>query len=768
MKHCIVSIIAAFALATLASGQLVYNVVGDTGVKAQFTFTFDDVANTVTYTSQLVPRTNTANLALPRVAQVKTIVDQALAFAAQEGNKPVGSVSANVTTAHSGGAYTNGVYTGGTRDDRSRESTLGNLVADALLWKLDDPAFGGAEITFANPGGLRAELLFAPDGVVTVAEANSVLPFGNNLHTITLTGAQVKALLEQQWQPAGAQRPFLALGSSHNITWTFDPARPQGDRITSITINGAPYDPARNYRVGSFSFLVDGGDNFTVFRDGTNKQDTGLVDRDAWFEFFGANSPVVPDFAKHATQVVPLPPAQANPGTRLQFAVSNIDLTSLGSPANTHLDVLVGGLVVGTVAVTNGTANVDIVVPELPTAARSVSLVARPSGTVIFGRTITPIPPRRLIDTRGESPGAIRTQAKISGTTILQVKATDIPGLVPPTGVAAVSLNVAVTNAEGDGFVTAYPCGTRQLVANVNYVAGETVSNAVLAPVSPEGNVCFFSLRPVDLVVDINGWLPDSGYNAITPTRIFDTRAGESPNALRTVPKQQISGDPALTVQVTNLGAGGAVVPGSGVGAVSLNVAVANSTRAGYLAVYPCGQRQLIANVNFTAGEIASNAVFIPVSAAGNLCFYSPVPVDVIVDINGWFGSASAFRGITPTRVFDTRAGESPNAVVNVTKARIPANSLIEVPVTNLSGGLTPPTGVGMVSLNVAVVNPESAGFVTAYPCGTRPLVATVNYVGGQIVSNSVLAPVSPSGTVCFYSLKEIDLVVDINGWISG
>jgi hypothetical protein len=313
------------------------------------------------------------------------------------------------------------------------------------------------------------------------------------------------------------------------------------------------------------------------------------------------------------------------------------------------------GTTMSTLAAPFVTCTVPITIP--PTAARSVSLVARPSGTVIFGRTITPISPVRLIDTRGESHGAIRTQAKISGNNVLQVKATDIPGRVPATGVAAVSLNVAVTNAEGNGFVTAYPCGARGLVANVNYVTGETVSNAVLAPVSPEGNVCFFSLAPVDLVIDINGWLPDSGYNAITPSRIFDTRAGESPNALRTVPKTQISGDPALQVQVTNLGVGGALVPGAGVGAVSLNVAVANSTRAGYLAVYPCGQRQLVANVNFTAGEIASNAVFVPVSAAGNCASTAPCRSTSSSTSTG--GSAQRRRSVVSRRLACSTRGRA-------------------------------------------------------------------------------------------------------------
>jgi hypothetical protein len=79
-------------------------------------------------------------------------------------------------------------------------------------------------------------------------------------------------------------------------------------------------------------------------------------------------------------------------------------------------------------------------------------------------------------------------------------------GIVPVDGVAAVSLDVAVTNPASAGFITVYPCGERKLVASVNYSAGRTVANAVVAPVSAWGTVCFYSSAPTDLVVDLNAW----------------------------------------------------------------------------------------------------------------------------------------------------------------------------------------------------------------------------------------------------------------------
>ena len=125
-----------------------------------------------------------------------------------------------------------------------------------MVSSLGDPARGGATIGVVNPGGLRSELCYSPDGVVTYAEANNVLPFVNNLWTITLTGAQFKTLLEQQWQrnPDGTipSRPYLQLGLSENVTYTFDASLAEGSRITSITVDGQPIDPAPSPSVPSF------------------------------------------------------------------------------------------------------------------------------------------------------------------------------------------------------------------------------------------------------------------------------------------------------------------------------------------------------------------------------------------------------------------------------------------------------------------------------------------------------------------------------------
>lgn len=316
----------------------------------------------------------------PRVAAVKGIVDAALAKADEIGSQPIGRVTGDITTA----------FAGGKRDDRASSSTLGGLVADSLLDSLKDQTLGGAEIAVVNPGGLRSELYYAPDGVVTYAEANAVLPFVNNLWTTSLTGAQVKTMLEQQWQRDAAgnvpSRPYLQLGTSKNLAYTFDPARAEGDRITSIQVDGAAIDLQRSYRVGTFSFLAQGGDNFHVFAQGKDTRDSGLIDRDAWIGYLTAHSPVSPDFAKRSAEVTGAP-ATVAAGEAVSVTVGQLDLSSLGSPVNSQVSLTYyptqgDPVLVGTYGVTGGRAILDFTVPDYPHGGSYV-VSALESGTTV-------------------------------------------------------------------------------------------------------------------------------------------------------------------------------------------------------------------------------------------------------------------------------------------------------------------------------------------------------------------------------------------------
>ncbi|UPK75453.1 ExeM/NucH family extracellular endonuclease [Nocardioidaceae bacterium SCSIO 66511] len=319
-----------------------------------------------------------------RVAEVDKIVADALEKAAEVGDQEIGSITADITTA----------FKGGDRDDRASESTLGDTVANMLRDTLADKDRGGAEIGVTNPGGLRDELLYAKsgpegkDGIIRYAEANSVLPFTNNLNTITLTGKQFTTLLEQQWQtnPGGdaPERPYLQLGLSDNVSYTYKKKAKQGQHITSVTVDGKPIKPKKAYRIGTFSFLTAGGDNFRIFTKGKNLADSGLVDRDGWIEYIKSNSPLSPSFARRSVQAQGLPKTVRRT-KKVTFTLRELNLTSKGSPSNKQAVVRLGSKKVGTAKVTaKGVAKVTFRVPKkAKLGSAQIRVQVKPSGTVV-------------------------------------------------------------------------------------------------------------------------------------------------------------------------------------------------------------------------------------------------------------------------------------------------------------------------------------------------------------------------------------------------
>jgi len=181
------------------------------------------------------------------------------------------------------------------------ESVLGDIVADAQLAATHAADKGGAVIALTNPGGVRSPIVRRDDGSITYGDVFAAQPFRNQLVTMTLTGAQIKAALEQQW--LDPTRPRV-LQVSKGFSYTWDNAKPLGDRIVaaSITLNGAPIDPAASYRVTVNNFLAVGGDGFTVLKEGAS-QIFGVYDVDALYAYFQANSPVAPPTTGRITRL---------------------------------------------------------------------------------------------------------------------------------------------------------------------------------------------------------------------------------------------------------------------------------------------------------------------------------------------------------------------------------------------------------------------------------------------------------------------------------
>lgn len=172
------------------------------------------------------------------------------------------------------------------------ESPLGDIIADAQLAATSTPESGGAVIAFTNPGGVRMDIARKDNGAVTFADLFASQPFRNQLVTLTLSGKQIKDMLEQQW--LDPKRPRI-LQVSKGFSYAWDNSKGDGERVIAerMSLNGQPVDLVAPYRVTVNNYLAVGGDGFTALLGGTLPQ-TGAYDSDALHTYFKANSPIGP------------------------------------------------------------------------------------------------------------------------------------------------------------------------------------------------------------------------------------------------------------------------------------------------------------------------------------------------------------------------------------------------------------------------------------------------------------------------------------------
>jgi 5'-nucleotidase len=193
--------------------------------------------------------------------------------------------------------------------DNAGESALGDIVADAQLAATSVEANGGAVIAFTNPGGIRTDIQKPGDGQasgqgngqVTYGDLFASQPFQNKLVTLTLTGAQIKDALEQQWLNS---KPARILQVSKGFNYTWDATKADGDHVIAarMSLNGVPIDPAARYRVTVNNYLAAGGDGFAKLTEGTSAQ-LGGHDVDALYSFFQSHSPVAPATDRRITRL---------------------------------------------------------------------------------------------------------------------------------------------------------------------------------------------------------------------------------------------------------------------------------------------------------------------------------------------------------------------------------------------------------------------------------------------------------------------------------
>lgn len=182
-------------------------------------------------------------------------------------------------------------------DSEMRESPLGLLIADAQLAATRKD---GAQIALMNPGGVRASITPGPDGTVTFGDLFTAQPFGNNLQVREYTGAQLLAVLEQQFTNADGAKLLFPSG----LTYSYDRSKPEGQRIIAPLVQGKPLDPAATYRVAMNGFLAGGGDSFTTLKAGRIVAG-GVLDLDALEAWFARGEVVDPPALGRVTDVGP-------------------------------------------------------------------------------------------------------------------------------------------------------------------------------------------------------------------------------------------------------------------------------------------------------------------------------------------------------------------------------------------------------------------------------------------------------------------------------
>jgi len=255
-------------------------------------------------------------------------------------------------------------------------------------------------------------------------------------------------------------------------------------------------------------------------------------------------------------------------------------------------------------------------------------LVADINGWFTPSPAYTPVAPERLLDTR-EGVGAPAGALAAGNVLTLQVTARGVTNV--PATAAAVVLNVTVTAPEAAGYLTVWPCGSAQpLASNLNYTAGRTVPNLVIAKLGVGGTLCLVGQATLHVVADINGWFaPTSAFTPAPPERLLDTREGVG------APAGALPAGQVLTLQV--VGVGVTAIPASAT-AVVVNVTVTAPEADGFLTVWPCGSPQpLASNLNYLAGQTVPNLVIAKVGVGGMICLAGQATTHLVADVSGWF-----------------------------------------------------------------------------------------------------------------------------------
>ncbi|MDC4233650.1 bifunctional metallophosphatase/5'-nucleotidase [Actinomyces sp. B33] len=289
--------------------------------------------------TQLIPAAKVAECGTDPATQA--VVDKAVADSKVAGEKVIAEGIPS--------SFYRGVFetVDGKKDagsNRGIESSLGDLIANAMRDKVMTTAGKHVDIGIINAGGIRADLTPGEDGKITYKMSYDTMPFSNEVGYVTLTGADFKQALEEQWKTnlsSQNSRPLLKLGISDNVRYTYDATKPAGSRITSVTVDGKPLDPAASYTVGSVTFLLDGGDSFESLTKGGKPVTLGRLDREMFNEYLAEHPGVAPRALKSSIGIT-LPKGPVKDGEAVTVALRGLSFSE-GPSITKKVGVTIGG-----------------------------------------------------------------------------------------------------------------------------------------------------------------------------------------------------------------------------------------------------------------------------------------------------------------------------------------------------------------------------------------------------------------------------------------
>ncbi|MBL8231025.1 MAG: SBBP repeat-containing protein [Bryobacterales bacterium] len=386
-----------------------------------------------------------------------------------------------------------------------------------------------------------------------------------------------------------------------------------------------------------------------------------------------------------------------------------------------------------------------------------------------IGAYFVPMSPCRLVDTRsgqgtGGAFGPPTMPAATSRTFPVATSNCNIP-----TFARAYAVNITVVPQGPLSYLTIWPTGQpRPLVSTLNSFDGRIVANSAIVPAGANGSIDVFVTNLTDVVIDLAGYFTQVDPNAFglyttAPCRAVDTRIGQGTTGQ--------FGPPAITGGTSRdftLPTSRCALPADAK-AYAVNATVVPQGPLGYLTLWPAGQaRPLASTLNASDGQITANSTIVPAGNAGGISAYVTNTTDLLVDVNGYFGTRSAnslaFYPIAPCRLLDTRPGEGTTGEFGPPSIAGNSTRTIIVP----SGRCNIPFSARAFSVNVTVVPQGSLPYLTIWPASqAQPTVSLLNSFAGKILANAAIIPAGPNGSLSIFAAATTDVIIDINGYFA-